>query len=109
MKDIAKTLKALADETRLQIMALLLRHEELCGCDFEKVLGISQSKTSRHLRYLLNAGLLEDRREAVWSHYRIAKKLSKEQRAILKTLAGICRDDRMADLYKKSQRCIKRC
>jgi ArsR family transcriptional regulator len=71
MRELSDIFKALGDETRLQIMALLLEHGELCVCDIESVLGASQSKTSRHLRYLLHAGLVQDRREGVWMHYSI--------------------------------------
>jgi ArsR family transcriptional regulator len=46
--------------------------EELCVCDIMGVLGITQSKASRHLRYLFNAGLVTDRREGLWMYYRIA-------------------------------------
>jgi ArsR family transcriptional regulator len=70
-KTLADLFKALADETRLRMLALLLRRGELCVCDFVQVLGIGQSKASRHLRYLLHSGLVSDRREAVWVYYRV--------------------------------------
>ncbi|MCA8947537.1 MAG: metalloregulator ArsR/SmtB family transcription factor, partial [Planctomycetes bacterium] len=69
MRELSDIFKALADETRLAIMALLLEHGELCVCDIEQAIGATQSKTSRHLRYLLHAGLVQDRREGVWVHY----------------------------------------
>ncbi|MCC7510950.1 MAG: metalloregulator ArsR/SmtB family transcription factor [Planctomycetes bacterium] len=72
MDELANIFKALGDETRLKLVALLLRHGELCVCDLEHVIGASQSKTSRHLRYLLHAGLVTDRREGVWSYYKLA-------------------------------------
>jgi ArsR family transcriptional regulator len=46
--------------------------EELCVCDIMRALGITQSKASRHLRYLFNVGLVSDRREGVWMNYRLA-------------------------------------
>jgi ArsR family transcriptional regulator, arsenate/arsenite/antimonite-responsive transcriptional repressor len=46
--------------------------EELCVCDIMGALGITQSKASRHLRYLFNAGLVTDRREGLWMYYRIS-------------------------------------
>ena len=55
-------------------------------CDFIEVLGVTQSKASRHLRYMVNAGLLEDRREAVWVHYRLAERPGPLQTAILADL-----------------------
>lgn len=105
MKDIANLLKALADETRLKMMALLFKKGELCVCDFVSTLGITQSKASRHLRYLANAGLLDDRREAVWVHYKIAHELPPEHKAILKAIAGICCGDRVSDLFASFERC----
>jgi len=81
--------KGLADETRLQMLALLLRHGELCVCDFEQVLEITQSKASRHLRYLLHAGLLQDRREGVWVHYQIRNDLSPKMTKLLIAAAAL--------------------
>jgi ArsR family transcriptional regulator len=71
MKRQARLFKALADETRLQILWLLMGEEELCVCDIMRTLGITQSKASRHLRYLFNVGLVSDRREGVWMNYRL--------------------------------------
>jgi ArsR family transcriptional regulator, arsenate/arsenite/antimonite-responsive transcriptional repressor len=72
MRELADIFKALGDETRLQIMALLIRHGELCVCDIEHVLQATQSKTSRHLRYLANAGLVTARRDGLWAYYRLS-------------------------------------
>ncbi|MBN2431582.1 MAG: metalloregulator ArsR/SmtB family transcription factor [Acidobacteria bacterium] len=82
MKDLARIFKALADETRLAMLAMILRHGELCVCDFENVLAVTQSKASRHLRYLLNAGILADRREGVWVYYRLADDFNRHREAL---------------------------
>ncbi|MFO8018424.1 MAG: metalloregulator ArsR/SmtB family transcription factor [Promethearchaeia archaeon] len=66
-----KTLKALSDETRLEIISLLRHGEELCGCELEKVIDKSQSTISRHLKKLEEADLVERRREGVKVLYRI--------------------------------------
>ena len=71
MKQQARFFKALADETRLQILWLLMGEDELCVCDIMMVLGITQSKASRHLRYLYNLGWVTDRREGLWMYYRL--------------------------------------
>jgi len=89
METFAKIFKSLSDETRLKMLCLLLKGDELCVCDLMETLQISQSKASRHLRYLLNAGLVKDRREAVWVYYRINDLPSKEQKEILKTLKAV--------------------
>lgn len=86
MRELADTFKALSDETRLQMMALLLDNDELCVCDFVNALGLTQSKASRHLRYLYNAGLVKDRRAGVWMHYRLAPDLASSQRMLVEAL-----------------------
>ncbi len=89
MTETAKIFKALADETRLKILSLLLKRGELCVCLFEAALGISQSKASRHLRYLLHSGLVSERRDRVWVHYRINPSPKKVQKKVLRFLASI--------------------
>ena len=71
MKTTVHFFKALSDETRLRILALLTAGE-LCVCDLMAVLELPQSTVSRHLAYLRNAGLVEDRRQGVWMYYRLA-------------------------------------
>jgi len=72
MKREAQVLKSLGDETRLKILWLLACREELCVCDIIEVLGITQSKASRHLRYLYHLGWVADRRDGLWMYYRLA-------------------------------------
>jgi ArsR family transcriptional regulator len=62
--------KALADETRLRIVGLLLAGE-VCVCDIHETLKIPQSKASRHLAYLRKTGLVETRKDGLWVHYRL--------------------------------------
>ena len=69
---LARVHKALGDETRLRIVHLLAREGELCVCDMESILQVSQSKVSRHLSCLKQAGIVEDRRHGTWGYYRIA-------------------------------------
>lgn len=64
--------RALADETRLRILGLLLTGE-VCVCHIHESLRISQPKASRHLAYLRRAGLVETRRDGLWVHYRLAE------------------------------------
>lgn len=87
MKKEARFFKSLADETRLRILWLLLAKEELCVCDLMAVLGITQSKASRHLRYLFHQGLVNDRREGVWMYYRLAVAPGSPQEKQLRLLA----------------------
>ena len=62
--------KGLADQNRLRIVNLLLR-DELCGCDIQYVLDLSQSNVSRHLNYLKRVGLVADRRHGYRVFYRL--------------------------------------
>jgi ArsR family transcriptional regulator len=70
MKKIAQKFKALSDETRLRILALL-RNGEMCVCDLMAILDLPQSTVSRHLAYLRNVGWVEDRRQGVWMYYQL--------------------------------------
>jgi ArsR family transcriptional regulator len=64
--------RALADETRLRILGLLLTGE-VCVCDIHESLKIPQSKASRHLAYLRRSGLVDTRRSGLWIHYRLGR------------------------------------
>ena len=66
--------KALADKTRLRILALLANNE-VCVCHIHDSLGLPQPTVSRHLAYLRRAGLVATRREGVWMHYALARAL----------------------------------
>ena len=66
----AKIFKALADETRLRILALLY-DGELCVCEIIAALELPQSTVSRHLAYLKNTGWVGDRKQGVWMYYRL--------------------------------------
>lgn len=70
MEATARTLKALGDETRLRILALLM-HGELCVCDIMASLSLPQSTASRHLAYLRNAGWVRGTRRGKWMYYRL--------------------------------------
>lgn len=72
MKKTTALFKALAHQTRLRILCLLL-DGEVCVCQIMAVLGLPQSTASRHLAILKNAGLVEDRRDGTWSHYSLAR------------------------------------
>jgi ArsR family transcriptional regulator len=98
MRNLAAVFKALSDETRLSMLGLLLREGELCVCDFVEVLGVTQSKASRHLRHLVNAGLLQDRREAVWVHFRIAEGPGRIEAAVLSSLREMLPEQLPAEL-----------
>jgi len=70
VQDLLRIFKALSDETRLRIIKLL-EAGELCVCDLVAALDMSQPKVSFHLNALKEAGLIKDRKQGKWSHYRI--------------------------------------
>ncbi|ANQ50733.2 metalloregulator ArsR/SmtB family transcription factor [Flammeovirga yaeyamensis] len=69
-------MKALGEESRIRIMHLLYENTEMCISDIELVLDFTQTKTSRHLIYMKNAGLLSVRKIDQWSFYSIKEELS---------------------------------
>jgi ArsR family transcriptional regulator len=72
MKQFLTTLKALADETRLNLIHLLL-DQDLCGRALAQHLGISEAAVSQHVRVLKEAGLVEGEKRGYWTHYSIEK------------------------------------
>jgi len=63
--------KACADESRLRILSLIFENGEMCIADLEKILDFTQAKTSRHLIYLKNSGILSFKRYNHWVFYQI--------------------------------------
>lgn len=68
---ILAVLCALAEPTRLEAMRLLADGSEHCVCELMRKLGATQSRMSRHMQVLKQAGLVLDRRDAQWVRYRI--------------------------------------
>jgi ArsR family transcriptional regulator len=74
--------KALADRTRLRILALL-GNNEVCVCHIHDTLGLPQPTVSRHLAYLRRSGLVAARRDGVWMHYQISRSLDPVVRGVV--------------------------
>ena len=64
--------KALSDESRLRIINILLQRE-LCVCEIESVLGMSQTNVSRHLNKLKQTGIVVSKKESQWAYYRMSE------------------------------------
>ena len=71
VRPVSRLFKALGDDTRLRIVALL-SHGELCVCHVQEALGLTQPNASRQLGVLKNAGVVESRREGTWTYYKLA-------------------------------------
>ncbi len=76
--------KALSDETRLRLVRILLKHR-LSVNELVTVLGMGQSRISRHLRILTEAGLLTSERDGLWVFYQAA--MDGEQQPFLSAVA----------------------
>ncbi len=74
--------KALADKTRLRILALL-GNNEVCVCHIHDSLGLPQPTVSRHLAYLRKSGLVGARRDGVWMHYQVSRSLGPAARDVI--------------------------
>jgi len=98
VRNHADVFKALSDETRLTILALILQHGECCVCDVMEICGITQSKASRHLQYLRHAGLVADRREGTWAYYRIDGKSAPVAAGILEAITPLLRELKRGEL-----------
>ena len=69
--------KALAEESRLRILSLLLQGE-MCVCEIEDCLNMTQSNVSRHLTALKQSGILDSSKQAQWAYYKISDKFKEE-------------------------------
>jgi ArsR family transcriptional regulator len=98
VRPVSRLFKALADETRLRIVALLA-HGELCVCHIHEALGLSQPNVSRHLAVLRAAGIVADRRDGKWIYYSLLRQQDpdseRQLRALVKAYSKreVLRDD----------------
>ncbi|RLD21501.1 MAG: transcriptional regulator [Bacteroidetes bacterium] len=67
----SQLMKAMGDETRLRILNLLLNNGAMTTSDLEFILDFTQTKTSRHIAYLKNAGILSAKKIDQWVLYSI--------------------------------------
>jgi ArsR family transcriptional regulator len=72
-----KTVSALNDETRITLLRFLDEHGALCVCDLQSSLGMIQSRLSRHLKILKEAGFLRVERKGTWAYYAIRSPLDR--------------------------------
>lgn len=103
---------ALAHSVRLRCLLLLLKENELCVCEFTHAIKAAQPNISRHLAHLRGAGLVVDRREGLWIHYRINPKLPDWVIGVLRdTFEGVASEepfvsDATALVAMPNRRCI---
>ncbi len=85
----SELMKALADPTRLTIVASLWKAgEPICICDFTAGLELTQPTISHHMAKLKEAGLVESEKRGIWVYYRLHHKLAPATRQLLGQLIG---------------------
>lgn len=104
---IAQHFKGLSEPTRLRMLNLLFQGE-LCGCDIQYVLDLSQSNVSRHLNYLKRVGLVEDRRDGYRVFYKLADSSERSRDLLLDYLRHVfAREAMFANDLKELKSAIK--
>jgi ArsR family transcriptional regulator len=94
VRNLVKVFKALSDETRIRLLKLL-QQRELCVCELMQALDMTQSRVSRNLGILKDAGLVKDRRDGLWVHYSLNEdSFNIYAEPLLKLLEGWADDDR---------------
>ena len=104
MQELIKVFKALGDETRIRLLKLI-QHRELCVCELMQALDMTQSRVSRNLGILKNAGLVIDRRDGLWVYYSINNEADPSLLKLLGVLKDSYNDDKTieADLSELSK------
>lgn len=97
VRTVSRFFRALGDDTRLRIIALL-SHGELCVCHLQEALGLSQPNISRQLGVLRAAGIVEDRREGNWVYYRL---LEQEDPRCERHLRGLVESFAKRDILRR--------
>ena len=88
VRPLTKLFRALGDETRLRIVALL-SHGDLCVCHLETALDLSQPNVSRQLGILRAAGIVAARRDGSWMYYALAAQEHESVKSMLDVLVKI--------------------
>jgi ArsR family transcriptional regulator len=85
----AELLRALADPTRLSMLAALREASEpVCICDFTAAYELSQPTISHHMAKLRAAGLVESEKVGIWVYYRLSPSIGAGTAALLESLLG---------------------
>lgn len=89
MKDLTTLFTALADPARLRILNILFAAGELCVCDIERVLGFTQTKVSRHMKYLRKTRIVHAEKRGRWVIYSLRDPETPERSLVLAGLRRI--------------------
>jgi ArsR family transcriptional regulator, arsenate/arsenite/antimonite-responsive transcriptional repressor len=70
---LARAFKVLGDPARLRLLSLIAAQDEVCQCDLQVPLGLSQPTVSHHLKVLVDAGFLQREKRGTWAYYRVVR------------------------------------
>lgn len=87
MNTFLQTIGALNDETRLKVLRFIDENGAVCVCDIETAFDMIQSRISRHLKILKDAGFLKVERRGRWAYYSIRSPLDVFRQNILKEIS----------------------
>jgi len=105
MKICTEIFKALSDETRIRILHLFVKTgEELCVCELTDALEVSQYNISRHLKVLVNAGLLTREKDGRWVYFKLADNQDAVIEHIFKALSHLSESTTARDLTELNKR-----
>jgi len=71
MKEFIRVMKALSEPTRVKILKILEKRS-MCVCELQTAIGAAQSTTSKHLKILEDAGIVESNKDGLWVNYTLA-------------------------------------
>lgn len=83
MENFKQTVAALNDETRLRLLRFIDKNGAVCVCDIESAFDMIQSRISRHLKILKDAGFLRVERKGRWAYYSIRSPLDAFRQNVL--------------------------
>ena len=101
MEVFLKSISALNDETRVLILRFIDVHGECCVCDLQASLEMIQSRLSRHLKILKDAGFLRVERKGTWGFYSIRTPLDRFRTEALEEIR--CLSIELPPLKKSSE------
>ena len=107
MDTFLKTIGSINDETRLKILRFINQNDEVCVCDIEDSFNMIQSRVSRHLKILKEAGFLKVERKGRWAYYSIRNPLDIFRQNILEEISyldinipTLCKECKNDDISK---------
>lgn len=101
MRDFIKVMKALSDPGRVKMLKML-ESGELCVCEVQQAMGLSQPTVSKHLRQLEDAGLVQSRKQGAWVLYTLCPDGTGYAETMLRELAGwLNRDPEVRELMER--------